>query len=107
MIARDEATSWATAVPLVKKESRLVADAFDKSFGFNSVKLIRCDPGREFEGQFLRRATEAGAVVQTGIPHRPQTHSRAERLHKEVEGAWPIAKSKLLRISRELIELRS
>jgi len=87
LVARDEATGWAAAVPLPTKESRGIARAYDAAFGFGRTREIRSDPGREFEGYFKQCADQAHVILDVSVPHRPQTHARAERYHRELENA--------------------
>ena len=85
LVARDEFSGWMAAVPIPSKTSPQVAQAFHQAFGFDGIETIRLDPGREFERAFEKRAVESHVKLDVSVPARPQTHSRAERFHQELE----------------------
>ena len=86
LVAHDENSIWCIVVPTLTKRSAVMARAFARFFGFKNATIIRADPGLEFTGAFSRAAEADGVQIETGIPRRPQTHSRSERFHQEVEG---------------------
>lgn len=86
-VGRDDCTRWCAAVPLPSKESKTMAVAFEATFGFDGVRLVRADPGKEFASEFNRAAERPHTDLQLGVPHRPQSHARAGRSHHELENA--------------------
>jgi hypothetical protein len=85
LVARDECSGWMVAVPMPSKTSPQIAQAFHQVFGFAGIETIRADPGREFDGEFGRRAALFHVKLDVSVPARPQTHSRSERFHRELE----------------------
>ena len=86
LVCHDDYSSWCCAVPLRKKESKGIARAFDGTFSFCKVTEVRTDPGTEFLGEFAKQAAYNRVKLTPTVTRRPQTNSRAERFHREVEG---------------------
>ncbi|CAE8647157.1 unnamed protein product, partial [Polarella glacialis] len=84
-VARDDATSLPGIALLKRKRARDTTLAWCKMYGPDEVKVIACDNGLEFSGDFERMCLKRGIVFERSIPDRPMTNARAERFHLDLE----------------------
>ncbi|KAA8490617.1 Retrovirus-related Pol polyprotein from transposon TNT 1-94 [Porphyridium purpureum] len=85
----DEATGWFSAIGLADKSAaECIRGLTELQRGRGDwPRVLRCDEGREFMGEFDGFIAEKGVKKVTGVPYRANTHATHERKHADLNGA--------------------
>lgn len=81
----DESTGWLSVVCIRNKTPSDVTEGLKEvQRGRGWPRQLKCDDGKEFEGEFESCLRENLVEKLKGIPYRPNTHARHERMHEDI-----------------------